>query len=267
MVFLSCSIGAGIGYLLALRFGVHLWLLGTLAGGILGYFVYDIKHVVAMIPEAWKQAKEKVGAFKFAESVTTLGKWIVGILGIFLFPVLSMVVFIGVLFGKYHSSLMVVLGFVLMFAMPFFTMMIGLTTSMIYFKIGEVNEKTKGDLDKFGLYRIVMYAQRGWWAFALTLLFQPVLASWLMLRGIVLLIPPAYKATVKALRLSVAFVWNLIKLIHSDVRLLVGIDSIIGGIIGYSWHSLLIGMLAGGILGLVNYKLVSIKWLKLKPKH
>ena len=59
---------------------------------------------------------------------------------------------------------------------------------------------------------------------------------------------------------------QVLVLIHSDVRLLCGTDAAIGAGIGYLAHNPLIGALAGGILGLANYELVSIRWLKLVPR-
>jgi len=40
----------------------------------------------------------------------------------------------------------------------------------------------------------------------------------------------------------------------------------IGAIIGYFCGSAFIGAVAGAILGVVNYKLVSVRWLKMVPK-
>ncbi|MBL7022080.1 hypothetical protein ISR92_02060 [Patescibacteria group bacterium] len=53
--------------------------------------------------------------------------------------------------------------------------------------------------------------------------------------------------------------------IHSDIRLLCAVDAMIGAGIGYFYTNPIIGMIAGGILGVINYELVSKRWLKLVP--
>jgi hypothetical protein len=60
------------------------------------------------------------------------------------------------------------------------------------------------------------------------------------------------------------FIKTLFVLIHSDLRLLCGIDSLIGSAIGYFTGNVLIGALVGGVLGVLNYELVSKRWLKVE---
>jgi hypothetical protein len=61
-----------------------------------------------------------------------------------------------------------------------------------------------------------------------------------------------------------SFFWKFFKLIHSDLRLLVGIDSVIGGVVGFYFENMYVGMITGALWALVNYYIVSIKWLKLQ---
>lgn len=68
-------------------------------------------------------------------------------------------------------------------------------------------------------------------------------------------------------KVLVSFLWKLFKLIHSDVRVLCLIDGAIGGVIGYLFGQPLIGAVFGAAFGMLNYRVVSIWWLKLKPKH
>lgn len=63
---------------------------------------------------------------------------------------------------------------------------------------------------------------------------------------------------------------KVFKAIHSDERLLCGTDSVIGGAIAYHlFDGILLAVLAGGaigaLLGVLNYELVSVRWLKLAP--
>jgi hypothetical protein len=52
-------------------------------------------------------------------------------------------------------------------------------------------------------------------------------------------------------------------LIHSEIRLLCMTDAMLGALAGYFCGNALIGGVAGAILGVLNYKLVSVRWLKL----
>ena len=63
------------------------------------------------------------------------------------------------------------------------------------------------------------------------------------------------------------FSWHLFKLIHSDERLLCGIDAAIGVLIGYFTGNALIGALLGGLFGVLNFEIMSKRVLKVVPMH
>ena len=50
--------------------------------------------------------------------------------------------------------------------------------------------------------------------------------------------------------------------IHSDRRLISGVDALLGSAIGYFAGSAAVGALSGGILGIVNYAMITERWLK-----
>ena len=56
-------------------------------------------------------------------------------------------------------------------------------------------------------------------------------------------------------------------LVHSELRLLCGVDAAIGALVGFLIGSVVLGALAGGLLGLLNYELVSKRWLKCVPAN
>ena len=58
-----------------------------------------------------------------------------------------------------------------------------------------------------------------------------------------------------------------LRLVHSDIRLLCMTDSAIGALVGYYFHSAILGGIIGAIVGLLNYELVSKRWLKLAPQR
>jgi hypothetical protein len=64
----------------------------------------------------------------------------------------------------------------------------------------------------------------------------------------------------------IKFGWYIFKGVHSDMRLLCMVDSALGAASGYYFGSAILGGVVGMILGLVNYEIVSIRWLKLVQK-
>ncbi len=63
------------------------------------------------------------------------------------------------------------------------------------------------------------------------------------------------------------FTRNLFILIHSDWRLLCGIDSLVGATAGFLLGNVFWGMLIGGLTGLLNYEILSVRILKLVPER
>ncbi len=58
------------------------------------------------------------------------------------------------------------------------------------------------------------------------------------------------------------FGWKLFKLVHSDRRLLCGLDAAIGAAAGIGFHNPILGALAGGLVSIADYEIVSKRWLK-----
>jgi len=63
------------------------------------------------------------------------------------------------------------------------------------------------------------------------------------------------------------FAKTIFVLIHSNERLLCMVDAAIGvAIFHFTGNNIFLGMLAGGVLGVVNYEIVSVRLLKLSPR-
>jgi len=277
---LACAIGAGLGTMLAIQFG-KLWILGLLIGAFIGYLVYDLPVVIKAIPKAWKYAIENKA--KFFPILKKGLEFLPFIIVVFLIPF-----FYGIagtsLIKKYANELNGIGGF--LFLVTLFSGMglsiANLTTRTTFINRpfdklvdnpnGTVVEQTYDDvfhnytgiviLEK-GRKNNLIYAMIFLFSFPLMLLFL-VFTILHVVFDFVLFFP---KAIWHAIKFTGVFFWKFFKLIHSDIRLLVGIDSFIGGWVGYHYHSILAGMVFGAVWGLANYWLVSIKWLKLKPSH
>ena len=66
-------------------------------------------------------------------------------------------------------------------------------------------------------------------------------------------------------KVSILFIKYLFIMIHSDLRLLCGIDTAIGTITGYLGDNALIGATVGDALDTINLEIISKRWLKLVP--
>ena len=58
------------------------------------------------------------------------------------------------------------------------------------------------------------------------------------------------------------FVLGVLRLIHSDIRLLCGTDAAIGAVVGFLFGYAIVGAIIGGFLGVLNYELVSKRLLR-----
>ncbi|HXK31292.1 MAG TPA: hypothetical protein VJZ94_00875, partial [Candidatus Paceibacterota bacterium] len=61
------------------------------------------------------------------------------------------------------------------------------------------------------------------------------------------------------------FVAGVFVYVHSQRRTICFIDATIGATIGYFFGSAIIGAIAGALLGVINYEIVSVRWLRLVP--
>ena len=82
---------------------------------------------------------------------------------------------------------------------------------------------------------------------------------------LIIAIPKTIIGTYKAICFCGLFFKNVFILIHSEFRLLCGVDAAIGAVIGYFAGYVIVGLIVGGILGVLNYELISRRWLKLVP--
>ncbi len=78
-------------------------------------------------------------------------------------------------------------------------------------------------------------------------------------------VPKIPYALMQTFRWFWRFFKHLFILIHSEIRLICLVDAGIGAGIGFVFSSPVIGGLAGAVFGILNYWIVSIKILKLKP--
>ena len=71
----------------------------------------------------------------------------------------------------------------------------------------------------------------------------------------------------KGVKIIGRFIKTVFVLVHSNERLLCMVDAAIGvAVFHFTGNNIFLGMLAGGVLGVVNYEIISVRILKLTPR-
>lgn len=265
---IACAIGAGLGTLLALSFGA-LWIFGLLIGAIGGYLIYDFPAVIAAVPTAFMLAFDTVNKIdqKKVKEVIVENLKVAFVILVLLIPLVFYASFISII-AEDASLVAILFWFVLPTSILYWQSYMNLFVAEFW----DVNtmrlRKFMPQLKTVKLTKVVFWAKRNRLNGLFVILFSTVIASvvftiWLF-EKIFVIFP---KFVLRQIHFTGRFLWELFKLIHSDIRLLVGIDSFIGACVGFYIGNILIGMVVGAIFGFFNYRFVSIKWLKLQPKH
>lgn len=249
-IFISCALGALIGTMVALRLNGFFWWIGLLVGGLVGYLSYEFKEVIAAFHQAWQEATgwrlEKgwwevlgLGVLTFLITAVTA---VLFLIPIYLWPETKGLASAAVVFSGVIGGLG---GLVLTSA--------GITFLIIQLDTPEDKFNYKRDVED--VKRVLKFLN----PIALCFYLIPVLIPVRLFRLVKIIIPKIPNAVAVLL----VFVKKFFLLIHSDIRLLCGVDAAIGTAIGYYADNVIIGMLAGGVFGIVNYQIISIKILRL----
>jgi len=250
---LACAFGAFIGSIVALQLNQYWWWLGLIVGGGVGYFSYEFKKFLQAIPVAWNSV---IHWHPDREKWKLTGKIFV-CYGVF---ALSPVIFFDVLFfipsmldQRFSQQDVVIMAVMLPICGALFC---GLLLSLL-----SLNEVSK---DKETIHRDgKKFAAKG---NPLIVYFYYVPKyTFIGIKLVVYEIPPLFVAIGHGFAKLCLFVWTVFKFIHSEERVLCAFDAAVGAGIGYAYHNALIGMLAGGIFGVLNYEIVSKRVLKLVP--
>ncbi len=288
MIGLSCAIGSGIGVLLAAHYHVFWWV-GVLVGGLAGYLVYDIKHLIAMIPIAWKYAVEAVKKNRTKErrkiNWKSIGKD-AGSIFLYIYGLVMPALFVATVTVKLDTYLghptnatnaivcwVTVLGLLSGAALSVFS------NAAYAAEIKSTDPKNKLDRNGllvkiWGIGFILRFLEKRARAIVwLTLVNCLIAYLYILPRSFFLIafyyLPKEVLICIKRVVIfACRFIWKFIKLIHSDVRMIVAFDSMVGGTIGHFCHdNIWIGMLTGAVFGVVNYLVIALWAMKLKPRH
>lgn len=267
-VFLACAVGAGIGSFVALEVSAMFCWVGFLLGGFVGYLFYEWKEVIKAVPKAYRVA----AGYQFPARYFECCKWASFALLSFHFWIVALL-FCLISSGpqNWRESLFagVVSGVIFWMFCTFGFCGIILATwkedEKQSIKDGVEKEIAREKENQISTIKYI------------SLYLFPPLTFMYLLRDIVLITLfvakriPSFSVWFFNGCLLVArewgsfwkkFLWNLFLRIHSEMRLLCGIDAFIGTVIGYFVGSALMGALAGGIVGVFNYAIVTELCLK-----
>ena len=240
-VFWACAAGAGIGALIALEINSYFWWLGLIIGGVFGYLLYDIKAVARAVPRAWCAASGwkldgeawKIRGLVTLAFVSVLASALLAILvGSFLGGRIDHVSTWEFVFA-HKISVMALLVFLSM-AVPA-ALAIGVSGFSYALALSVVSLLSREDDIMRDFRSIIKFGNP-----VAVFVYWPI---------VILRHSPA--AVWRAAIAVGLFIKYLFLAIHSDERLLCGIDAAIGA-------------LAGGAFGVANYEIVSKRILGLE---
>jgi len=255
-VFFACAFSAGIGTMIALQIGGYLWWIGMVIGGLIGYLSYEFKAVISAIVFAWKEVLNIQPNWPEIKNACKQVFWALMFLagiGSSMYATCSFVS--RGIEGSEVAILLALIGF----------------AASVFFVIGQI-EAEQGQLfppylNPYWFKMAILFTSPIFFFIVWPIVVLYYFALWIILffREIPKLIPKIAKGAISLSKLVASFFKTVFVQIHSDERLLCFLDAGIGAGIGYYYHYALIGAIAGGILGVANYELISKRWLKLVP--
>lgn len=249
-VFMACALGGGVGALVALQMWQPFWWVGMLVGALVGYLAYEFDEVRRAVSLAWRKTigwrpKWRPRREWWRVFLRLLPNSVLGFPSVFSVPFFSL--FAWTFDAREVAGNILTFGFlVLFFVMLGVNINISTTARVLE---GEMNvSKAVKEAWEINVFRVYFWVGpraigKGVW---LAVTRGP---GWVA-RGVVVI---------------ARFLWQVFCLVHSEMRLLCGLDAAIGAAVGYWLGNASIGALAGGIFGLANFEIVSRRWLKLVP--
>lgn len=240
---ISCALGAFIGSLIALQLGIYTWWIGMVVGGLVGYLGYEFKKVIDTIPIAWNKATKWRPSRQYW--VPRLKFWTLGVLIISQSVVIILNVYAWDKLLDSPAMLSVILGLIGVFPV----------LSVFWLASGYFSQLTEEQWRETIKEVIAVQPLILPFVFAIGV-------PWCVVVGIRKYAGPFARVLSSALGVIYRFLKHLIVLIHSDERLLCGLDAAIGTAIGYYAGNAFIGAMSGLVFGVLNYEIVSKRILR-----
>jgi hypothetical protein len=246
-VFLACALGALAGTYVALQMIPLLWWIGLFVGGLVGYLSYEWKQVVSATLRVWESVTSRhpnwVRVSLFFKAWALLMGMCVNICA----PIL-----LWTLCYMAHNDWRgcIMQSRMMLYASAIICLLISFLSALCP-QGGQ--EQVCRDLRQVGIPVI-------FWLWNVPMRF---------IRNIIYCVrhtPQGFEKVVAGFMVLIRFASGMFLLIHSEMRLLCAVDATIGVVIGHHFGNSLIGGLAGGLLGVLNFEVLSIRILKLVPQ-
>jgi hypothetical protein len=267
-VFIACAIGAAVGTVVALDVNRYFCWLGFLVGGSIGYLSYEWRGVIRAIPAAYRAAGRinlpskyllrcRFRFFLWASAATvSFGVWTCAV---YLLEE-SLAQMGGLLYALLEIGLVI-----LMLPCFLITAVLAMAT-VITTLTGTSGSEMNGFAGNFSKLTFIIspptvifwHLPQGVWFVARKTPYAIVAFIRFALRLIIC----TPRGIVAATSFCKRFGWQMFIRIHSERRLICGVDALLGSAVGYFAGSAAIGALAGGILGVINYAVVTEHWLR-----
>lgn len=251
----ACFLGGGIGTLSALQINGYFWWLGMLIGGLIGYLSYESRTVLMVFSKTWKNV---VGRKPYKENLNAFLKmWWYWVNIAWTLSLVLVVVLCGLTRGDVVKELVRIM----LIMVPFSSIV---AVASLFDKNTE-NLKEEMEISIHRLYKRFNPISFFFWN----------LPKWFsvtticLAKGLFYIISRTPVFIGEVTPIIGCLIKTVFIMIHSDIRLLCGIDAAIGAIIGYLTGDVIIGAIAGGMFGVLNYEIISKRILHLnvsKPK-
>lgn len=261
----ACATGAFVGALVALEVGRMFWPVGLLVGGLVGYLSYEFRAVTEAFTTAGRRAQWMVKMFigptlehRRWRRLATSSSFLLSLtLCSAIFGPVALALWCCDVFRQHPSPgemYHITSGYV--GGLLFFCLQISLIVpALMYVICSFVDDAITEDNLEYLRHIRETWNPLYFWGITVPRVTRTIVLPWLTVR------------VARAYLFTRYFVPSFLRLIHSEVRLLCAVDAAIGAGIGYFAGSALIGALAGAAIGVVNFELISKRWLKLVPQR
>lgn len=268
-IFFACAIGAGIGTMFSLELQPEFCWIGFLTGGFVGYISYEFKNVLSGIGQAFQEVKSIMPAKNNWKA--SMGLMATGIT-IAIYP-LSLYA-VGFFFWNWADGGRDAFGIILPGSVMVVTILVAGGALLGLESDGKGNDRLGGEFNDadveeikwawinllppvaafkllclFGLIGRILWINKG--ALSIKNIWR------YCIRPVYRLIYMIVETVVMIVIIIALIIWKTFVLIHSDERILVGTDAMLGSIVGYFFGSVLVGIWAGGLIGVLSYKFIT----------
>ena len=255
-IFVACFLGAFIGAFVALQINPVLWWIGMLAGALVGYVSYEFEVLIRAISRSF------IATFKWRPNKSFWRAYFSTGFGVM---------------GLFHSIFAFLLLYILIASEPSPSMKLPTSQELLQifwaivvshvcliFMGGSFAMDTLGKNSE-GIYSAgASYGKTN----PVTIIFWYLpRGTWFVIKRLPKILGVVFELCIFVIVSGSHAVVAGFKLVHSDIRLLCACDAAIGTIIGSFSGNAMIGGITGGILGVLDYELVSKRLLRIEARR